>query len=361
MNLLFDINHPAHVHLLKHTIHILKQRGHTIIVTVKDIPAAKRLLENEGIAYLSLAGKKRDSLIGKAFMQLHYNFFIWQLAIRKRIDIGVGSSVSIAQASRFCRMKSIFLDDDDDKVEPLVVRHVHPFCDTVLSPVALVGNRKAKNAVFYKGTHELAYLHPDRFTPNEETLRDLGLSKTDCYFVLRFNAFKAHHDGNVHGLSLEQKLRLVDLLKKYGKVFITTEREMETELEPYRLAVSPEKIHDLLAFATIFVGDSQTMTSEAAILGTPAFRCNTLVGELSCIEDLEHHFGLAYGYQPNDFDRMLEKIGVLLQQTDLKKQWQQKRAAFLSERIDTTDFLINFVEHYLEQDGNLNEYNISGQ
>jgi Uncharacterized protein conserved in archaea len=354
MNILFDINHPAHVHLLKHTIRILKQHGHAVIVTVKDIPAAKRLLDNEGIAYLSLVGKKRDSLIGKAIMQLHYNLFIWQLAIRKRIDIGVGSSVSIAQASRFCRMKSIFLDDDDDKVEPLVVRHVHPFCDIVLSPIALVGNRKAKNALFYKGTHELAYLHPDRFTPNEETLRLLGIGTADRYFILRFNAFKAHHDGNVHGLSLEQKLRLVDLLKKYGTIFITTEREMETELEPYRLAVSPEKIHDLLAFATLFVGDSQTMTSEAAILGTPAFRCNTLVGELSCIEDLEHNFGLAFGYQPNDFDRMLEKIEALLLQTDLKKQWQQKREIFLSERIDTTGFLFNFVEHYLENSGNPN-------
>ncbi len=351
MNILFDINHPAHVHLLKHTIRILKQHGHEVTVTVKDIPAAKQLLDNEGIAYLSLTGKKRDSLIGKAFMQLHYDWFIWQLAIRKRIDIGVGSSVSIAQASRFCRMKSIFLDDDDDKVEPLVVRHVHPFCNTVLSPIALVGNRRAKNAVFYKGTHELAYLHPDRFTPNEETLRSLGIGATERYFVLRFNAFKAHHDGNVHGLSLEQKLRLVDLLKEYGTIFITTEREMETELEPYRLAVSPEKIHDLLAFATLFVGDSQTMTSEAAILGTPAFRCNTLVGELSCIEDLEHNFGLAFGYQPNDFDRMLEKIEALLQQPDLKMQWQQKRAAFLSERIDTTGFLVDFIEHYLENAG----------
>ena len=346
MNILFDINHPAHVHLFKHTIRTLKQHGHTVTVTVKDIPAAKRLLENEGIEYLSLTGKKRDSLLGKAFMQLHYNFFLWLLTIRKQVEIGVGSSVTIAQVSRFCRMKSIFLDDDDDKVEPLVVKHVHPLCNTILSPTALTENRKAKNTVFYKGTHELAYLHPNRFKPDINTLKTVGINETDIYFVLRFNAFKAHHDGNVHGLTLGQKLQLIHLLTSYGKVLITTEREAEPELEPFRLAVTPEKIHDLLAYATLFIGDSQTMTSEAAILGTPAFRCNSLVGELSCIEDLEHNFGLAFGYKPEEFDKMLETIKNLLKQSDFKLQWQIKRTKFLEEHIDTTTFLVNFIENY---------------
>jgi Uncharacterized protein conserved in archaea len=346
MNILFDINHPAHVHLFKHTIRTLKQHGHNIIVTVKDIPAAKQLLKSENIEYISLTGKKRDSLIGKAFMQLRYNFFLWELAIKKNIHLGVGSSVTIAQVSRFCKMKSIFLDDDDDKVEPLIVKHVHPYCNTILSPVALTGKRKAKNVIFHNGTHELAYLHPARFAPDIKTLESIGVNASDSYFILRFNAFKAHHDSNVYGLTLEQKLRLVQLLTGYGKVFITAEREIEPVLEGFRLAVSPEKIHDLLAFATLFVGDSQTMTSEAAILGTPAFRCNSLVGELSCIEDIEHNFGLAFGYKPEEFDNMLKDIKMILNDPDSKEEWQAKRAKFLKERSDTTGFLVDFIENY---------------
>ncbi|GAT61758.1 DUF354 domain-containing protein [Paludibacter jiangxiensis] len=346
MNILFDINHPAHVHLFKHTIRTLKQHGHLVIVTVKDIPAAKQLLKSESIEYISLTGKKRDSLLGKALMQLHYNFFIWKLAVNKHIDLGAGSSVTIAQVSRFCKMKSIFLDDDDDNVEPLVVKHVHPFCNTILSPAALTGKRKAKNVIYYNGTHELAYLHPTRFVPNIKTLESIGVNPSDSYFILRFNAFKAHHDGNVYGLTLEQKLKLVQLLAGYGKVLITAEREIEPALEPYRLSVSPEKIHDLLAFATLFAGDSQTMTSEAAILGTPAFRCNSLVGELSCIEDLEHNFGLAFGYKPEEFENMLDDIKKILNNPNSKAEWQAKRAEFLKNRIDTTIFLVNFIENY---------------
>jgi predicted glycosyltransferase len=304
------------------------------------------LLELENIDYFSLKGKKRDSLFGKGMMQVMYNLFLWRLVRRWRIEIAVGTSVTIAQITPFCRIKSIFLDDDDDEVEPLVVKYAHPFCSAVLSPDVLQGKRKARQTVFYRGTHELAYLHPNRFTPDKATLAMAGLNENEPYFVIRFNVFKAHHDGHVHGLTLEQKLRLIELLSRYGRVLITTEREAEPELEPYRLPVPPDKIHDLLAFATLFLGDSQTMTAEAAVLGTPALRCNTLVGEISYLADLENNFGMAFGYKPEQFEQMLQKAEQLLQQPDLKSRWQEKRRAFLSERIDTTAFLVDFIEQF---------------
>jgi hypothetical protein len=304
------------------------------------------LLESEQIEYISVGGTKRDSLMGKACMQLKYNFLLWKLAVTNHIDLGVGSSVTIAHVSKFCKMKSVFLDDDDDKVEPLIAKYVHPFCDTVLSPEALRENRSTKHAVFYKGTHELAYLHPNRFTPNPDVLHSIGLSEGDPFFVMRFNAFKAHHDGNVQGLSLEQKLELVELLKPHGKVLITAERMIEPELQSYQMTVSPEKVHDLLYYATLFLGDSQTMTSEAAILGTPAFRCNTLVGQLSCIEDLEQHYGLAYGFLPSQFPEMVQRITQLLDNKDLKREWHKKRQLFLSDKMDVTAFFVDYIEHY---------------
>jgi len=304
------------------------------------------LLKSEQIEFIAIGGKKRDSIAGKVITQLRYNFLLWKLARKHHIDIGIGSSVTLAYVSKFCKMKSIFLDDDDDKVEPLIVKYVHPFCDTILSPKALINNRLAKHNIFYKGTHELAYLHPNRFSPNPGVLHDIGLKEGEPFFVMRFNVFKAHHDGEVYGLSLEQKLKLAQTLEPHGKVLITTEREIEPELQHYRMQVSPEKIHDLLYYALLFVGDSQTMTSEAAILGTPAFRCNTLVGELSGIEDLANNYALAYGFLPTQFDDMLLKINELLEQKDFKQAWQNKRAQFLAEKIDVTAFLFDFVENY---------------
>ena len=52
MNLLFDIGHPGQVHLFRNAIDILRDRGHDITVTVKDLPAARQLLDAYGIPWI---------------------------------------------------------------------------------------------------------------------------------------------------------------------------------------------------------------------------------------------------------------------------------------------------------------------
>lgn len=59
MNILIDIAHPAHVHLVRNTYFELVQRRHRVYVTVREIPSAIALLEKYEIPYLKLGGKKR--------------------------------------------------------------------------------------------------------------------------------------------------------------------------------------------------------------------------------------------------------------------------------------------------------------
>jgi predicted glycosyltransferase len=98
----------------------------------------------------------------------------------------------------------------------------------------------------------------------------------------------------------------------------------------------------------MFVGDSQTMTSEAAVLGTPAIRCNTFVGRIHYLEEEEHKYGLTYGFLPNETERMFEKIKELLAMPDLKEKWQTRRQKMLAEKIDYSKFLTWFVESFPE-------------
>ena len=60
MNILIDIAHPAHVHLLRNFYKEMTDKGHRVIVTVKDIPAAMQLLDLYKIPYIFL-GKKYDN------------------------------------------------------------------------------------------------------------------------------------------------------------------------------------------------------------------------------------------------------------------------------------------------------------
>ncbi len=343
MNILIDIAHPAHVHLVKHTYDELIKRGHNLYVTVKDIPSAILLLDKYNIPYIYQGGKK-DSLIGKAISQLGYNLRILKLKYKKKIDLGFGSSITLAHISRITRMKAIILDDDDDAAEPLFVKYAHPFADVVLSPDCNI--RATNKLISYTSYHELAYLHPNQFIPDESVLSELGLKESDIYFILRFNAFKAHHDVGVDGLSIENKRKLIAYLETKGKVFITTERNIDEEFKKYQLMISPEKVHSLMYYATMLIGDSQTMTSEAAVLGTPAVKCNTFAGKLTVPNELEEKYQLCYSFLPIEDAKFFAKIEELLNIPNLKSVWKKRKEILIKDKIDVTAFFVWFIENY---------------
>jgi len=345
MRILIDIDHPGHVHMFKNFYFEMLNRGHTLFVTVRNHATTRKLLNNYAIPYI-IIGEKGSNILSKAIKQFESDRILRKILVENRIEMAIGSSFNIARVSRALNIPSIVMDDDDDTVEPLFVKFAHPYASVLLSPDALIGYRKRPDTIFYAGYHELAYLHPCYFNPDSRILDELSLTSNSRYFVLRFNAFRAYHDIGQRGLNLKQKLQLIDTLKVHGRVFITTEGEIEPELEKYRLKVSPEKIHHLLYYATMFIGDSQTMTSEAAILGTPAFKCNSFAHRLAVPNELEYRYGLCFAFQPYEFDKMLKHIELWLAQPDLKYQWQKKRQNLLKDKINVTKFWIWLIENY---------------
>ena len=347
MNVLFDIGHPAHVHMFKHPIWLLREKGLRVLVTVKDIPQAIQLLTEYDIEYQSL-GRKYDSLLLKGMSQLIHNLNLLRISRANKIDIAVGSSLTVAQTSRLHKMKSIVMDDDDNEAVKLFVKFAHPFAHHILSPDVLAHQRNGKKDITYAGGHELMYLHPDNFVPDPEVLAEINIERGQPFFVLRFVASKAYHDIGQSGLTLENKKQLIERLLPHGKVLITSEREIEKEFEPYRIRIPANRIHHLLYYATLFIGDSQTMTTEAALLGTPALKCNTFAGNLSLPNELENKYDLCYSFQPAEFKQLIERLDNLLKRKDLKLEWQQKCTRIFSDKINVSKFLVWIIEHYPE-------------
>ncbi|MFB6340636.1 DUF354 domain-containing protein [Saccharicrinis sp. FJH62] len=345
MNILIEIGHPGHVHLFRNAYHNLKSKGHKITVLTHDLPIAIKLLEYYNVGF-RIIGQKRKSITGKLLFVLIHTLKLIVMIKKEKIDICISSSPSSVIATFISGKRTIFMDDDDDPVEPFVYKYVHPFCSVILSPQNTV--RKSKKTIYYQGYHELAYLHPNVFIPEQEILTELGLKRSDTFFILRFVALKGHHDINAKGLSLEQKLELIKVLEKKGKVYITGERNLEEPLKSYGLNLPPEKLHHLLAFAQIFIGDSQTMASESAVLGVPSLRCNTFVGKITYLEDEEHNYGLTYGFSPDRFDDLNKKLIEILNNPSSVKDWHQKREKLLNDKIDVTAFMIWFIENYPE-------------
>lgn len=345
MNLLFDIGHPGQVHLFRHAIEILRSHGHNVTVTVKELPSAQQLLDAFGIKWIS-TGRKFDSVILKGFSQLAYNSRLLKIVREHDTDIAIGSSITVAHVSLFHRMKSILLDDDDADAVRLFSLFAHPFADAVVSPAALSHQRTHRRDIVYEGTHELFYLHPHYFTPDKSVPASAGIDTSLPYFILRFVSGKAYHDKGERWMTMEQKLRIVRLLEHYGRVYITTERDSVPELQEWQLKIAPEKIHHLLAFATLFVGDSQTMTSEAAILGTPALKCNSFAHKLSVPDMLENKYGLCYAYQPEEFEAMYKKAEEMVNTPGINQIWHDRRERFLADSIDPTAWLVRFIENF---------------
>ena len=346
MNILIDINHPAQVHYFRNLYHLLKGK-HTVIVTSKEVPIQIRLLKAYDIPYVSY-GKKSDSLSGKLFRQVRYNIECHKLIREHNIDVTLGSSASNIYAAKFSKAVSIATTDSDLAVLPLSAKFMYPFADYLMTPDSLAF-QKYKNQICYPGYQELAYLHPKRFTPDVSVLAECGLDETDKFFILRFTAFKAHHDIGMYGLSTEQKWELIKLLEQHGKVIITSENQ-EPQFNKYYLRTDPEKIHSLMYYATMLVCDSQTMTTEAAVLGTPAMRCNTFACKLTVIEEIEKKYELAYSFQPRQYKWMITRICSILSSGDVKSEWKNRRARMLADKIDVTSFWLWLIDNHPESE-----------
>ncbi|MBN2469942.1 MAG: hypothetical protein JXN59_04380, partial [Anaerolineae bacterium] len=186
-------------------------------------------------------------------------------------------------------------------------------------------------------------LHPDEFTPDAAVLNELGLGDQP-YFIVRFVSWGATHDVGEHGFTLNGKYELIKALSQHGRVLLSVEGEMPPEIRPFATPFPPEKIHDLLAFATMYVGEGGTMLTEAALLGTPAILVSSL--RAGNWDDLGGNYDLLYVY--SNEQEALVKVQELLAMPELKATWQKRRARLLQDKINPTPWLVNLGNRLIE-------------
>jgi predicted glycosyltransferase len=144
------------------------------------------------------------------------------------------------------------------------------------------------------------------------------------------------------GLNDEEVLKLITLLENHGKVFITSERRLPDKFEKYRISIKVNEIAHALYFADLLIADSQTMSAEAGVLGTPYIRFNDFVGRISYLEELENKYKLGYGIKTKDKDLLFNKVNELLNTPNLKEAWKVKRtkASGSIRQKTSTEFML---------------------
>lgn len=336
MNFLFYVGHPAHYHNFSIVAKQLVARGHSVFYVVRPKDVLMDLLSQPDRVYV-LPEKSGSSKLALIWSVLRRISVMIRIGLRERPSIMIGTDLVIAHVGRLLRKPSIVVSEDDAGAVPLLSNYAYPYATWILAPNGCDVGRFENKAIRYAGYHELAYLHPDHFTPDFALVSD-HISNPNSYFVLRFSALDAHHDSGIAGIDDEFALRLAQKLEPYGQVLITSERPLSQHLEPYRTAFHPRHIHHALAFARIVIGDSQTMSAEAGVLGTPFIRCNGFVGRLSYLEELEKTYGLGVGILPENCDEIFGILDSWLTNEQLTAEFQRRRERMLQEKINVADY-----------------------
>lgn len=126
-----------------------------------------------------------------------------------------------------------------------------------------------------------------------------------------------------------------------------------------------------MVFASLYIGDSQTMAAEAGVLGVPFVRFNDFVGRIGYLRELEDVYELGYGIhatqlnseelirradgsvQPSGVEELYKRVEqlVAMPSDERRATFQSRCQKMLSEKIDCAKFLTWFIESYPQSAG----------
>ncbi|MDX9694898.1 MAG: DUF354 domain-containing protein [Bacteroidales bacterium] len=341
MKILFELSHPKHYYQFRYLINHYKTDGDKILILARNKDVLLKILEEEKLPY-TILGKHAKGLLYKLFI---IPILVWnynRIIKRFKPDIILSKASPYALlANPFYKGKRIITPDSE--VVSLTNRFVAPFSDLVITPSSFSLDFGSKHKRI-DGFFEETYLSPSAFRPSSSILTELGIETSKPYFVLRFIGWTANHDLGQYGFNDEQKIELVNLLKIYGTVYISAEQNnIPAVLKPHLLKIPAKEMHQVLHFASLYIGDSQTMATEASLLGTPSIRYNSFVGpnDMSNFLILQK-YGMLYNF--NDYSLLIKELKEKLTESNLKNVMLHRREQYFKQKEDINLQIIHLIE-----------------
>lgn len=356
MNILIVTAHPAQVHNFRLVREILLSKGHKVfwLTTQKDI--ATNLLDTYHIPY-GVIQKAPKSFFGRVWSMINNLFFLLPYLKRNKIDLVVDRyEPFITVAAWIMRVPHICLADTEHAAK--ICKPLLKMCDQAFFPDCFSENVIDK-MIKFPGNIELFYCHPNRYK-KQEPWELLGISADTKYVLVRFVKWDAYHDAKlVGGFSTEQKIKLIKALSSKLKVFISSESELPQELEQYRIKIPIDRMHDVQAYASLFVGESATMASESVVLGTPAIYIDEVGRGYT---DEEAREGLLWMYRPvinknllkqdepswisGGVEECIAKAAEVVSDKFDYVEWKNKHDKWIETKIDCTKWLTWIIDEY---------------
>lgn len=341
MDLIFYLHHPSQFHLFRKAIlHFRSSHQVTVLATKKD--RLEDLLRENGIDYINVLPNGRGKgLLNIALSLLKQDWRLFRICLRSRPDLLVGTSTEITHIGWLLHIHSLFFVEDDVSVIPLVGKIAYPFAKEIVSPRVCDNGKWQAKTVVYDGYQKLAYLHPSVFVP-DKNIADKYTAGATRYFIIRISALTAHHDRGQQGISRELLSDLVRLLTKEGRVLVSSEAELPAEFQSLFVSTAASDFHHLLAYADLYIGDSQSVAVEAALLGVPGIRVSSFSGRIGVLNELEDRYKLTRSFSLGANQKILACVQDLLSGA-AKKEFGDRRKQMLSEKVNVEDFIISLI------------------
>lgn len=346
MKILFYLVHPAKFQFHKMQIKELRARGHIVDIIINSKDILEDLVKEENWDYTNLFPEGRKIKGLHVYIAAVISIFktisrLLKYTKGKKYDLFIGDLLTIL--GRIKGVPSLY--PTDDVIRQVPEQSIFLFtCKHIIAPKITELGHFNKKKINYDGYKALAYLHPNIFSPSVELIDNKYQNKR--LFFIRCTGFGATHDIGRSGIDDLVLEKLVNLLKNKGEIIISSERELPDHLQKYEYKGKKNDVFHYMAFADIVIGDSVSMCTEAALLGTPVVEYDNYWFEMEQLVELQNKYKLIDLFEPPNLMQMLKKVEEIIIFPNLKKDALLRKDTFIDEKIDVNKFLVWFIEKY---------------
>ena len=329
MRILIDTGHPAYIHFFAPIAKELEKRNHTVVFSIREKDCSLPIINAHNFSYKS-KGKGSYSVLLKPFHFFSAIFSIFSITRKIKPDLFLSFSSPYAGiVSAIFRKKHIVLDDTE--IDVLARKIYYTFSDILVTPKSFkldIGRKQIRVNAF----KEQAYLKDYTFSP-----------ETGNYILVRLVNHGAMHDLFSKVWHKQESFKFIRELAQKHSVVISSEIPLPGDLKPHEYSQPPEDLHNVISKAKLVVGESATVSTEAAVLGVPAVYID--YNTRGYTENLEHEYGLVRHFLPVNHE--LEKAkGFIhdIMENPVNPYYQEQRKKLFRETDDIVEYMLNLIE-----------------
>ena len=290
--IIYDIVHPSHAHMFLALNDHIKPKGGALFVT-RNKDHCSLLVEAKGHTYLEI-GKPHRSLLGQAWELAARTFFLLQL-IRNERSKNISNLAIFTRnpagviAARVAGIPCLY-DTDNGLTAGIQYHLARLLAKHISAPIETPLGRTRAEIIFYNSLKIQTYVRPeDHQVPQGRS------NMSEPRSLIRRVSMEATHDRGVRGLPDNVEATLENV----GFEFIRSSEGI-APVDNDKSTSRPQEFLQLLATASICVGDSGTVSAEAALLGVPSLFISDFARSLPYLNRLEAE-GLIEQWSPDEY------------------------------------------------------------